>query len=54
MVEWRGVGGYAPVAPGSVRFRAWKQTLRLAPSTLRLRMPYMTPEAIHAELTWVA
>lgn len=49
-----GVGGYAPVTPGSVHWRAWKRTLRLASSTLRLRMPYMTPEAIHAELSWVA
>lgn len=48
-----GVGGYAPVAPGSVHWPAWKRTLRLASSTLRLRMPYMTPEAIHAELSWV-
>jgi len=49
-----GVGGYAPVAPGSAHWPAWKRTLRLASSTLRLRMPYMTPEAIHAELSWVA
>ncbi len=48
-----GVGGYAPVSPGSVQWRAWKQTFRLA-ATLRLRMPYMTPEAIHAELSWLA
>ena len=49
-----GVGGYAPVTPGSINWRTWKRTLRLPSSTLRLRMPYMTPEAIHAELSWVA
>jgi len=46
-----GVGGYAPVAPGSATWRAWKQTLRSPASTLRLRMPYMTPQAIHDELS---
>ena len=49
-----GVGGYAPVAPGSASWVAWKQALRSQKSTLRFRMPYMTPEAIHAELSPIA
>lgn len=49
-----GVGGYAPVAPGSASWGAWKRALRERTSTLRFRMPYMTPVEIHTELAGVA
>lgn len=49
-----GVGGYAPVAPGSANWPRWRRTLRDKAATLRYRMPFMTAASIHAELTAVA
>lgn len=43
-----GVGGYPPVSPGSENWGRWRKALRT--TDLRLRMPYMTPADIHAEL----
>lgn len=48
-----GVGGFAPVAPGSSQWPRWRRNLRDSSSNLRLRMPYLTVEAIHAELNAV-
>jgi len=45
-----GVGGYPPVSPKSADWKAWKAALANPKSTLRFRMPFMTPAEIHAEL----
>lgn len=45
-----GVGGHAPVAPGSANWPRWRRALREKHSTLRYRMPYMTAASIHTEL----
>jgi hypothetical protein len=44
-----GVGGYPPVSPKSASWSAWRKALRS--TTLRFRMPFMEPAAIHAELS---
>lgn len=44
-----GVGGYAPASPKSESWSAWKSALQS--TSLRFRMPYMSPAEIHAELS---
>jgi len=43
-----GVGGYPPVSPKSTNWKRWVKALRT--TDLRLRMPYMAPADIHAEI----
>ncbi len=45
-----GVGGFAPVAPGTANWSTWKRLMRDSKGTLRFRMPYMDIAQIHKEL----
>ena len=51
-VAMGGVGGYAPVSPTSKLWESWAQSLKT--TSLRFRMPFMSPAEIHQELAQLA